>query len=107
MKTIVLRSLLVAVAAAPILAFFLVVPRKATTYVPAAEVSEIKDMRYEDALALMRAREHTYGAIQWLQECGLRSSFFWAEVAKSSVAPLVIIFSACVCLGQWQQRRPA
>ena len=106
MKTIVVRSMLVAVVAAPILALLVVVPRKATTYVPAVEVSEIKDMRYEDALALMRAREHTYGAIQWLQEFGLRP-FFWSAVARSSVAPLVIIFSACLCFGQWQQRRPA
>jgi hypothetical protein len=107
MKTMILRSVLVALVLAPILAFLHIVPRKATTYVPAVEVSEIKDMRYEEAIALMKAREHTYGAIQWLRECGLHSPFFWAAVARSSIAPLVVIFSACVGVGQWHQRRPA
>jgi hypothetical protein len=106
MKTIILRSMLVAVVLAPILALLHVVPRKATTYVPAVEFSEIKDMRYEEAVALMKAREHTYGAIRWLQEFGLRP-FFWSAVARSSVVPLVVIFGGCVWFGQWQQRKPA
>ena len=106
MKMIILRSALIAVVLAPLVALLHILPMKATKYVPPVDFSEFKDMRYEDAMAQMRTRERTLTTVEWLQEFSTRP-WFWAGLAKSSVVPFVAIFGGCVSLGCWQRRRPA
>jgi hypothetical protein len=106
MKTVILRSALIAVVLAPMVALLSVLPLKAIKYVPPIDEREFESMSYREAMAQMQARSRELTTFEWLEEFS-RRPFFWAGLARSSVVPFAAIFGGCVWLGYWQRRRPS
>jgi hypothetical protein len=107
-KTLVLRSLLIALIFGPLAAFATTVQwvRGPIKYDPPISESEWRQLTELPATKMalaVQAREVHLTRSQWLAS-SVGHSFFWFLLAKNSVIPVLGVFSGSVCLGYWQRR---
>jgi hypothetical protein len=108
MKALLLRSLLVALLVGLSTGFVSYVEsvHGAVRYEPPlseAEVRELKHLPIAEMEAALQRRRISLTRKQWLVD-SIGYSYFWTDVAKSSVVPIVGVFLACVCIGGWERR---
>jgi hypothetical protein len=108
MKTVLLRSLFVALLIGPLTTFVDVVTRTHHThrYEPPVSEAELQQLS-EGSVAHFRAelekRQVPFTCRQWLEE-SVGQHYFWNSLAKSSLVPTVGVFLACVCVGGLERR---
>lgn len=108
MKTLLLRSLLVALLIGPLVTFVSTVASVRTTvkYEPALSEAEMKSYNnrtVSDLKALMKSREVKFTRYQWLRE-SIGYVYFWKEIARRSLEPSIGIFLGCIVVGCWERR---
>jgi hypothetical protein len=86
MRSLVLRSLLVALLIGPLITFVSVVTSTRT-----------------DLEAFMKSREVKFTRYQWLRE-SIGYAYFWKEIARSSLGPCIGIFLGCLVVGKLERR---
>jgi ABC-type transport system involved in multi-copper enzyme maturation permease subunit len=108
MRSLLLRSLLVAILIGPIVTFLSAVASVRTTvkYEPGLSEAEFKsyDNRTVSELeAFMKSREVKFTRYQWLRE-SIGTADFWKGIAWSSLGPSIGIFLGCVVIGRLERR---
>jgi hypothetical protein len=115
MRTLLLRSLLVALLIGPLVTFVSTVASVRTmsregvfmvTYEPALSEVEIKsydNRTVSDLKALMKSREVKVTRYQWLRE-SIGYAYFWKGIARSSLGPCIGIFLGCIVVGGLERR---
>ena len=108
MKTLVLRSLLIALIFGPLTTFAYTVlsvrgPIKYDPPISEAEWRQLTELPAAKMGLALQAREVHLTRSQWLAS-SVGHSFFWLDLMKNSVVPVLGVFSASVCLGYWQRR---
>ena len=109
MKSLLLKSLLVAVLIGPTITFVFTVAysRSAVRYEPG--MSEVEFKSYDnrtvsDLRAFMKSREVKLTRYQSLRE-SMGYAYFWKGIARSSLLSCIEIFLGCVMLGTLERRR--
>jgi hypothetical protein len=108
MRSLLLRSLLVALLIGPLVTFVSTVASVRTTvrYDPGLSEAEIKsydNRKVSDLEAVLKSREVKFTRYQWLRE-SIGYSYFWKGVARSSLGPCIGIFLGCIIVGRLERR---
>jgi hypothetical protein len=108
MRSLLVRSLLVALLVGPLVTFVSTVASTRTTvkYVPGISEDEFRsyDNRSVSELeAFMKSREVKFGRYQWLRE-SIGYAYFWEQIAWDSIGPCIGIFLGCVVVGTLERR---
>lgn len=108
LKTLVLRSLLIALIFGPLTTFAYTVlsvrgPIKYDPPISEAEWRQLTELPAAKMALALQGREVHLTRSQWLAS-SVGHSFFWLDLMKNSVVPVLGVFSASVCLGYWQRR---
>lgn len=109
MRSLLLRSLIVAVLIGPPLTFVSTVAsvRPGVKYEPGISQDEFRsydNRTVSDLQAFLKSREVKFTRYQWLRE-SVRYAFFWEGIALSSVRSCIGIFIGCVIMGTLERRR--
>ena|SRR5208283_5563587 len=108
MRSLVLRSLLVALLVGPLVTFVSTVASVRTTvkYEPGLSEAEMKlyDNRTVSELeAFLKSREMKFTRYQWLRE-NIGYAYFWKGIARSSLGHCIGIFLGCIVVGGLERR---
>jgi len=108
MRSLLLRSLLVALLVGPLVTFVSAVASVRTTvrYEPGPSEAEVKsyDNRTVSELeAFLKSREVKLTRYQWLRE-SIGEAYFWKRMARSSLGPCIGIFLGCIVIGKLERR---
>jgi|HubBroStandDraft_1064217.scaffolds.fasta_scaffold111200_2 ABC-type transport system involved in multi-copper enzyme maturation permease subunit len=108
MRSLLLRSLLVAILVGPVVTFVSTVASVRTTvkYEPGLSEAEFKsyDNRTVSELeTFMKSREVKFTRYQWLRE-SIGTAYFWKGIAWSSLGPCIGIFLGCMVVGTLERR---
>lgn len=108
MRSLVLRSLLVALLVGPLVTLVSTVAsvRTGVKYEPGLSEAEVKsyDNRTVSELeAFLKSRSIEFARYQWLRE-SIVEAYYWKGVARSSLGPCIGIFLGCILVGKWEQR---
>jgi hypothetical protein len=108
MRSLLLRSLLIAVLVGPALTFVLTVAsmRRAVKYEPGISEDEIKSYHnrpVSELQALLKSREVKLTRYQWLRE-SIGYAYFWEGIALTSIRPCIGIFIGCVIIWTLERR---
>jgi hypothetical protein len=103
MKKVLAKSLAAAVLMGFLIGFidYVVSIHGAVRYDPPITEDEYRQFRQlpaAEAQAAFAAREVRLTRARWVME-SIDSAWFWWDVAKHSVAPVLGVFVACVCIG--------
>src|SRR5579872_4694841 len=109
MRSLLLKSFLVAVLIGPPIAFLLTVVSGGTTmkYEPAISADELRsyDNRpVSDLKAFLKSREVKLTGYRSLRE-SIAYAYFWKEIARSTLRSCIEIFVGCVILGTLERHR--
>jgi hypothetical protein len=109
MKSLVLRSLIIAAVLAPLAGFatYIFLLRNITEYIPPISETELQQMDklpVEQVKPILAARTVKISRMQWLAD-SVGSAYLWHAVAVRSIAPFIAIFAGCVCIGVLERRR--
>lgn len=109
MRSLLLRSLLVAVLVGPAITFVFSVAsiRPGVRYEPGISEDEFKsydNRTVAELQALLKSREVKVTRYQWLRE-SVVSGYFWARIVGNSLRPCIGIFIGCVIMGTLERRR--
>jgi hypothetical protein len=109
MKSLVLKSLLVAVLIGPIitLVFAVAYSRSSVRFEPGISEAEFKsydNRSFSDLQALMKSREVKLTRYQTLRD-SMGHAYFWKGIAQSSLRSCIAVFLGCVIIGTWDRRR--
>src|ERR1700761_3887949 len=99
MRSLLLRSLLVAVLIGPVVTLVSTVASTQVSVKYEPGISEDEFRSYDnrtvsDLKAFMKSREVKFTRSQWLRE-SIGYSYFWEEIARRSVGPCIGIFIGC------------
>ena len=108
MRSLLLRSLVVALLMGPLVTFVSTVASVRTTvkYEPGLSEDEIKsydNRTVSDLKAFMKSREVKFTRYQWLRE-SIGYAYFWKGIARSSLGPCIGIFLGCLVVGRLERR---
>jgi hypothetical protein len=108
LRTLLLRSLLVALLIGPLVTLVSTVASVRTTvkYEPGLSEAEIKsyDNRTVSELdAFLKSRQVKFTRYQWLRE-SIGDAYFWKGIARSSLGPCIGIFLGCIVVGSLERR---
>jgi hypothetical protein len=108
MRSLLLRSLLVALLIGPLVTFVSTVASTRTTvkYEPGLSEDELKsydNRTVSDLKAFMKSREVKFTRYQWLRE-SVGYAYFWEGIALSSLGPCAGIFLGCLIVGRLERR---
>lgn len=109
MRSLLLRSLLVAVLIGPPLTFVSTIAsvRPGVKYEPGISQDEFRsydNRTVSDLQAFLKSREVKFTRYHWLRE-SVGYAFFWKGIALSSVRSCIGIFLGCVIMGILERRR--
>jgi len=107
MKSLFLRSLLVALLIGPLVTFVSTVVSVRTTvkYEPGLSEAEMKsydNRTVSDLKVFMKSREVKFTRYQWLRE-SVGYAYFWKGIALRSLGPCIGIFLGCIVVGRLEQ----
>ena len=109
MRSLLLKSLLVAVLIGPMITFVFTVAysRSAVRYEPG--IGEVEFKSYDnrtvsDFQAFLKSREVKLTRYQSLRE-SMGYAYFWEGIARSSLRSCIAVFLGCVIIGTWDRRR--
>ena len=109
MRSLLLKSLLVAVLIGPMITFVFTVAysRSAVRYEPG--ISDVEFKSYDkrtvsDLQAFLKSREVKLTRYQSLRE-SMGYAYFWKGIARSSLRYCIAVFLGCVIFGTWDRRR--
>jgi hypothetical protein len=105
MKTLLIRSSVIALVLAPVLSIAFHFPVKAFKIDPPLDPAKAETMSHEEMEAYYQAHNVEIGKFQWLVD-SVRWSWFWKSTFQTSLFPFVVLFVACFGLGYWQRTRP-
>jgi hypothetical protein len=108
MRSLLLRSLLVALLIGPLVTFVSAVVSVRTTveYVPGLSEDEIKSFdnrTVSDLEAFMQSRAVKFTRYQWLRE-SIGEAYFWKGIARGSLWHCIGIFLGCLIVGSLERR---
>jgi hypothetical protein len=108
MRSLLLRSLLVALLIGPPVTFVSIMVSVRTTvkYEPGLSEDELKsydNRRVSDLKAFMKSREVKFTRYQWLRE-SIGYAYFWKGIALGSLGPCIGIFLGCLVVGRLERR---
>ena len=109
MRSLLLRSLLVAVLIGPVVTFVSTVAstRVSVKYEPGISEDEFRsydNRTVSDLQAFLKSREVKFTRNQWLRE-SMGYTYFWEGIARSSLRSCIAVFLGCVIIGTWERRR--
>jgi hypothetical protein len=108
MKALLLRSIFATLLLGPAVGFIDVLTsvKGGTKYDPPITQAEIEQMRNKSVKEVelyFSGRRMRQTRWEWLMD-SIHYSYFWRQVASSSIAPSFGIFGACIWIG-WTERR--
>jgi hypothetical protein len=108
MRSLLLRSLLVALLVGPLVTFVSTVASVRTTvkYEPGLSEAEMKsydNRKVSELEAFLKSREVKFTRYQWLRE-SIGCAYFWKGIARSSLGPCIGIFLGCIVVGRLERR---
>ena len=107
MKKTFLKSLVLALLLGPAISFFnsLMWTRVTHRYQPPVSGEELRSWKgsVAELQAELSKREVPYTRTEFLRD-SVGHRFFWINLAKSSLVPVLGVFSACICFGLLQRR---
>jgi hypothetical protein len=108
MRSLLLRSLLVALLIGPLVTFVSTVVSVRTTVKYELGLSEDEVKSYDnrtvsDLKAFLKSRAVKFTRYQWLRE-SIGYPYFWKGIARSSLGPCIGIFLGCLIVGRMERR---
>jgi hypothetical protein len=108
MRSLLRRSLLVALLIGPLVTFVSTVVSVRTTvqYEPGLSEDELKscdNRTVSDLKAFLKSRAVKFTRYQWLRE-SIGEAYFWKRIARSSLGPCIGIFLGCLVVGRLERR---
>jgi len=109
MKSLVLKSVLVAVLLGPIITvvFAVAYSRSSVRFEPGISETEFKsydNRSLSDLQALMKSREVKLTRYQTLRD-SMGYAYFWKGIARSSLPSSIAVFLGCMIIGTWDRHR--